>query len=205
MHHFIAIGQLKLELQSGNAKFGSKSAIFCPVWLWNLTEDLGKQYGTSYKLLQALCIISWPSVNSNYSYSPETPNSGQNQQFFVPCDLEIWRITLKSNRPPLLCYFKLFLTAFHSHQPIQAGVTVRKGPIRVKIGNFLPRVTLKFDRWPWKTIGHLFYTTRSFVHHFIAIGQFKLELKSGNAKFGSKSAILCPVWPWSLTDDLAKQ
>ena len=42
------------------------------------------------------------------------------------------------------------------------------------------RVTLKFDEWPWKTIGHLFYTTSSFVHHFIAIHVFKLELQSRN-------------------------
>ena len=38
-----------------------------------------------------------------------------------------------------------------------------------------------------KTIGHLFYATSSFVHHFVAIGEFKLELQSGNAQFGSKS------------------
>ena len=29
MHHFIAISETKLELQSGNAQFGSKSANFC--------------------------------------------------------------------------------------------------------------------------------------------------------------------------------
>ena len=33
-----------------------------------------------------------------------------------------------------------------------------------------------------KTIGHLFYATSSFVHHFVAIGEFKLELQSGNAQ-----------------------
>ena len=46
---------------------------------------------------------------------------------------------------------------------------------------FSARVTLKFDGWPQKTIGHLFYATSSFVHHFVAIGEFKLELQSGNA------------------------
>ena len=30
-----------------------------------------------------------------------------------------------------------------------------------------------------KTIGHLFYAISSFVHHFVAIDQFKLELQSG--------------------------
>ena len=55
---------------------------------------------------------------------------------------------------------------------------------------FFNRVTLKFDGWPWKTIGHLFYATSSFVHHFVAIGEFKLELQPGNAQSGSNSTIL---------------
>ena len=67
------------------------------------------------------------------------------------------------------------------------------------------RVTLKFHGWPWKTIGHLFYTTSSFVHCFRAMGEFKQELPFGNAQFGSKSTILCLVWPWYLTNDLEKQ
>ena len=127
---------------------------FCAVWPWNLTDDLGKQKGTSFMLLQALCIISKPSVNWNWSYSPETLNSGQNWRFFVPCDLEIWRMTLKNNRAPLLCYFKL-CASFCSHWWIQPGVAVWKRSIRVKISNFLSSVTLKFDGSPWKTIGHL--------------------------------------------------
>ena len=32
-----------------------------------------------------------------------------------------------------------------------------------------------------KKIGHLFYATLSFLHHFVAIDEFKLELQSGNA------------------------
>ena len=71
-------------------------------------------------LLQALCIISYPLVNSNLSHSPETPNLGQIWRFLEPCDVEIWRMTLQK-------------------------------------------------------IGHLFYATSSFVHHFVAIGEFKLE------------------------------
>ena len=124
--------------------------------------------------------------------------------FFVPCDLEIWSKTFKNNRAPLLHYIKL-CESFQSHGWIQTGVTVRKPSMRDKIGNFLSRVTLKFDGWPWKTIGHLFYTTSSFVHHFKTMGELKLELQSGNAQFGSKSVIFCPVWPWNLMDDLEKQ
>ena len=87
-------------------------------------------------LLQALCIISQPLVNSNWSYSPETLNSGQNKWFFFGlCELEIWRMTLKNNRAPLIWYLKLCVS-FHSHWSIQTGVTVRKRPIRVKIDDF---------------------------------------------------------------------
>ena len=32
-----------------------------------------------------------------------------------------------------------------------------------------------------KTKGYLFYATLSCLHHFVAIGEFKLELQSGNA------------------------
>ena len=56
-----------------------------------------------------------------------------------------------------------------------------------------------------KTIGHLFYSTSSFVYHFVAIGVFKLELQSRNAPFGSNSTIFRAVWPWNLTDALEKK
>ena len=157
-------------------------------------------------LLQALCIISYPLVILNLSYSPETPNLGQMRRFFEPCDLEIWRMTLKNNRAPLLCYFKL-CAAFRTHWWIQTGVTVRKRPIWVKFDVFKSRVTLKFDGWPSKTIGHLFYATSSFVHHFIAIGEFKLELQSGNPQSGSNSAISAPcdleIWRMTLKNNRA--
>ena len=138
------------------------------------------------------------------AHSLETPNLGQNRWCFVPCDLEIWCMTLENNRAPLLCCFKL-CAACHSHRWIQTGVTVRKRPIWVKIDDFFSPVTLQFDVWPWKTIGHLFYATSNFVHHFLAIGDFKFELQSGNAQFGSNSTIFRAVWPWNLMDDLEKQ
>ena len=155
-------------------------------------------------LLQALCIISQPSMNSNWSYSPETPNLGQIRQFLKPCDLKIWQMTLQNNTAPLLCYFKL-CASFHTHWWIQIWVTVRKRSIRVKSDDCLSRVTYKFYGWSSKTIGHLFYATSSFVYHSVPIGEFKLELQSGNAQFGSNSTIFRAVRPWNLTDDLAKQ
>ena len=73
-----------------------------------------------------------------------------NDNFFELCDLAIWRVTLKNNRAPLLCYFKLCAPNC-SHWWIQTGVTVRSNSTIFK-----SRVTLKFDGWPWKTIRHLF-------------------------------------------------
>ena len=75
----------------------------------------------------------------------------------------------------------------------------------IKIVKFSAHVTVKFDGWPRKTIGHFFYTTSSFVHHFKSIGQFKLDLQSRYAQFGSKLVICYSVWPWNLMDDLGKQ
>ena len=82
-------------------------------------------------------------MNSNWSYSPETPNLGQIQQFLEPCDLEIWRMTFKNNRAPLLSIIKLY-ASFHHHIWIQTGVTVRK-----RLSWMLTSVTLTFDLWPW--------------------------------------------------------
>ena len=80
---------------------------------------------------------------SNWSYSPETPNLGQIRRFLEPCDLEIWRMTLKNNRAPLLCCFQL-CAWFHCHMWIQTGVRVRK-----RLSWVLTSVTLTFDLWPW--------------------------------------------------------
>ena len=113
-----------------------------------------------------------------------------------------WNL-MQNNRPHFLCYFKLF-ASFRTHWWIQTGVTVQKRLIWVKI-SVLCCVTLKFDGWPSKTIGHLLYATSTFVHHFGAIGEFKLELQSGNAQFRSKSTIFLAMWPSNLTDDIEKQ
>ena len=80
---------------------------------------------------------------SNCSYSPETPNLGQIRRFLELCDLEIWRMTLKNNRAPLLCCFQL-CAWFHCHMWIQTGVRVRK-----RLSWVLTSVTLTFDLWPW--------------------------------------------------------
>ena len=116
---------------------------------------------------------------------------------FLLCYLAIWLLTCKTNRATLY-YIKLHCVSFQRHRRIHTAVTVQKRPIRRKIDNFLSRVTLKFDGWPWKTAGHLLFAISSFVPDFITICVFNLESQSGNAEFGSDSMIsLCRV-----TDDL---
>ena len=151
-------------------------------------------------LHQAWCIISkWIQTGVTIG-NAQFRMTYQNWWFLSRVTLKFDRWPLKSNRAPLLCYFKLW-ASFRSHLWIQTGVTVRKHPSQIKISDFLSHVTFKFDGWPWKRIGQLLYITSSFVHHFIAISEF-MKLQSGNTQFGSKSVIFCPVRSWNLTDDL---
>ena len=57
-----------------NRWFFSRVTLKFDRWPW-------KTMGTSSMLLQTLCIISPPLVNSNWSCSLETPNLGQNRRF----------------------------------------------------------------------------------------------------------------------------
>ena len=143
-------------------------------------------------LLQALCFISEPSVYLNWSYSPETPNLAENRRYFEPCDLEIWRMTLKNTRAHPRCCFKLF-ASFRSHQWIWTGVTVRKRPIWVKIDDFVSRVTLQFDGWPFLSNIKL---CASFHHH--------MWIQTGDTVWKRLSWLLTSVtltfdlWPWPI-------
>ena len=136
VNHFRSISEFKLELQSENAQSGSNSMISWAVWPCNLKYDLEKNirhlfYATSSFVQHFVAIGDF-----KLEIQTETPNLGQNRRFLEPCDLAIWRVTLKNNRAPLLCYFKL-CASFRSHWWIQTGVTVRKRPIWVKIDDFL--------------------------------------------------------------------
>ena len=142
LYHFIAIGQFKLELQSGNSQFRSKSMIFrSPAtlkvdgWSW---KTIGQLFHAISSFVCHFTAISQSKLELQY----RKPNLGQN--------------------------------------------------------DFLSRATLIFDRWPWKIIGYLFYATSSFVRHFIAICEIKLELQSGNAQIGT-NFVLTSV---TLTSDL---
>ena len=192
MHHLKAIDEFKLELQSGNAQFGSKSANFLSCvtlkfdgWPWKSIRHLFYTTSSPVHHFKAISEFKLELQSGNVQFRSKSAI------FFTRMTSKFWQMTLTNNRAPLLYYIKL-RASFQSHWWIQTVVTVWKRSIRVKIGNFLSRVTLKFDEWPWKTIGHLFYATSSFVHHFITICEFKLELQSGNARFRPKSTIFKP-------------
>ena len=143
MHYFVAIGELQLELHSGNAQFGSNLTIFRDLWPWNFTDDLEKTIGH-------LCYATSSFVHhfvaiGEFKLELQSGNAQfwSNSQFFESCDLEIWRITLKNNRAPLLSNTNLY-ASFHHHLWIQTGVTVRKW-----LSWVVTSVTLTFDLWPW--------------------------------------------------------
>ena len=90
------------------------------------------------------------------------------------------------------CTTSSFVNHFKAIGEFKLQLQSRNAQFGLKIGDFLSCVNLKFDRWPWQTIGHFFYATSSFVNHFKAIGEFKREWQSGNTQFRSKSAIFVP-------------
>ena len=138
----------------GNAQFGSKSAIHCPVWPRNLTDDLENNRASllccfklcasfhSHRWIQTKVTVRKPSIRVKIG------------NLLSRVTLKFYGWPWKKNKAPLLCCFKLY-ASFHSHWWIQTKVTVRKRPIWVKINDLSSRVTLKFDRWPSKTIEDL--------------------------------------------------
>ena len=85
-----------------------------------------------------------------------------NRRFFGPCDLDIWRMTSKNNRAPLLYYGQALCI---NSKPSENSNYIYSPETLNSSQNqrfFLSRVTFKFDRWPWKTIGYLLYATSSF-------------------------------------------
>ena len=67
---------------------------------------------------------------------------------FVPCELEIWWMILKKWYGTFSVLVTVLPQHFliHSHRSIQTGVTVRKRPIWVSIGNFF----VSFDIEIWR-------------------------------------------------------
>ena len=119
-------------------------------------------------------------MNSNWSYSPETPNLGQICRFLEPCDLEIWWMTLKNNRAPLLSNIKLY-ASFHHHMRIQTGVTVWKRSSWV-----VTSVTLTFNLWPWPFAWTLLLSLSGVPDYFYRTTFIATRFRV---------AVICPIIP----------
>ena len=104
-------------------------------------------------------------------------------------------MTLKNNRAPLLCYFKL-CTSFDSHRWFKLGLQSRTAhPMPVKISNFVPCDHDDLE----KTMGHISYATPSLVDHFIAICRnSKWSYSPETTKLGFDLCDL-DIWPLTLT------
>ena len=159
VYYFKAIGEFRLELQSTNAQIASKLVILCPLWPQNLIDDLEKGHIFS---TTSNCVLHFIAI---YQFKIEYQSGNAKMgvkisDFFVPCDLEIWRMTLKYNRAPLLCSFKRYVS-FHSLLWNLNEVTIRKHQIWVKIGDFFVPCDLEI----WQMTLKNFYATSSSVHH----------------------------------------
>ena len=106
---------------------------------WSQLKTIGHLFYATSSFVHHFVAIS----EFKLEYSPETPNLGKVRRSLELCDLEIWLMTLKNNRAPLLCCFQL-CAWFHCHMWIQTGVRVRK-----QLSLVLTSVTLIFDLWPW--------------------------------------------------------
>ena len=79
-------------------------------------------------------------MNSNWSYSPETPNVSQIRRFLEPRDLEIWRMTLQNNR-------RLF---YATSSFVQHFVSIGEFKVKLQSGNtqFGSKSTIFLAVWP---------------------------------------------------------
>ena len=140
------IGSVSLDLASSSHEFswGCKFAD-------GVSMIMDLQYGlisnTNYNIEWGVCLHNVLCIISNqWSQTWVTVQKHSIRvkicDFFVLRDLEIWWMTLKNNRAPLPCCFKL-CASFYSHQWIQTGVTVRKPQFWSKSSIFFSCVTLK--------------------------------------------------------------
>ena len=125
-------------LNSGQNRrfFLSRMTLKFNVWHW---KTIGHIFYATSSFVDHFVVIG----EFKLELHSETPNLGHNQLIFEPCDLEIWRITLKNKRAPLQSNIKL-CASFHHIIWIQTGLMVRK-----RLSWVLTSVTLTLDLWPW--------------------------------------------------------
>ena len=145
------------------------------VWSGDLMEDLEKQQqGTSSIYYDKLC-ASFQShwwIQTGVTVRKRSIWVKIGDFFlFVPCELKIWRMTLKT-----IGHIFYANSSFVHHLIAICELKMESQSGNPQFGSnsaiFLSRVTLKFDGlvWRWKTIRHLVYAMTSFVRHFMTIG-----------------------------------
>ena len=173
----------KLGLQSGNAQFGSKSVIVL----------LHLFYATSSFVYHLITVCEFKLEFT----IRKRPILGQNWWFLVLCDLEIWRITSKNSRSPILWHFKLS-ASFHRTSSVYEHSSLSPetlksvknrlffGPCDIEIW----RMTLKNNRAP-------------LLHHFKLCASL-VAIYESNWSYGPETPklwqnLFSPLWPWTLT------
>ena len=118
VRHFKSIGELKLELQSGNGQFRSKSAIF-------LSRVTLKFVGWPWKRIRHLFYTASSFVHhfkaiGEFKHKSQYGNPQFRSKFVICFPVWPWNLTvgLTNNRAPALCCLKLG-ASLHSHQWIQ--------------------------------------------------------------------------------------
>ena len=107
------------QLLNSNWSYSPEMLNSCQSWRFFVPCDLGIWWAT-FKNNRAplLCYFKLcSSFQSHWWIQTLTGVTVRNhpiRRFFYPCDLKIWQMTLKNNRAPFLCYFKL-CASFHSH------------------------------------------------------------------------------------------
>ena len=199
VHHFKAIGEFNLELQSGNTQLGSKFVglfVPCDLKIWRMTLKIkGAHLLCYFKLCASFHSHPWVTVRKRQYWVT----------FFVPPYLEIWQMTLKNNRTPVLCYFKLCVS-FHSPLSNQNEVTVRSYSSETpNLGQhrrfFVP---CDLEMWQMTNRAPLLCCSKLsalFHSHLWIQNGVKVQKRTTWVKIGN----FYTRWPWNLTDDLEKQ
>ena len=193
VYHFTAIGQFKLELQSGNAQFGSKSTNFLSCSNLKFESNLKKHSAPHlcyFKLCASFQSHLW--VQIGVRKRPIWVKIGD-FSIHVTLKIDAWPWKAIGNVFFVsLCFMHHFIVIDEFKLKLQPG----NAQFRSQSVIFLSRMTLKFDGWHRKTIEHLSYATASFVHHFVAMRESKLELQSGKICFDLYDL---DIWPLTLT------
>ena len=148
---------------SGNAQFGQNWRFFVPhdLEIWPVTLKNNRASLSCYFKLWASCITRWIQTGVTVHKYPIRVKIGD---LFFPCDLEIWWMTLKNIKAPLLRRIKLCASPYENSN-------WSYGPETVQLGFDLCDLT--FDLWPspcaWTSLLSIVIFPENFLLFFMMI------------------------------------